>query len=83
MHSSSYGAPSDKINVHFNDAKSYKQLNIQVFMFQQIHKHQTSKPPLHCNFNAMMEIVTCKLTNCIYLKVDLLGPSLNKFFIPQ
>ncbi len=52
-------------------------------MFQQIHKHQTSKPPLHCNFNAMMEIVTCKLTNCIYLKVDLLGPSLNKFFIPQ
>jgi hypothetical protein len=83
VHSSLYGVSSAKINVHFIDVESYKQLSIQVFMFQQIHKQHTSRPPLQCNYNAMMEIVACRLTNYIYLKVDLLGPSLKKIFITR
>jgi hypothetical protein len=61
MHSSLYCASSAKINAHFIDEKSYKHLNIQVFMFQQIHKHHTSKTPIQCNYNAMMEIVAYKM----------------------
>jgi hypothetical protein len=61
--------------------KNYNDLNIQVFMFKQIHNHHTSRPPIQCNYGVMMELVACMHTNCINLEVDLLGPSLKKFFI--